>query len=505
MSVRLHRVLASILTLAAAILPREGSAESLPPEAGLEPAISAFGTPDARAVALREVLTRADAWHPRIAAAGYGVDMANARLLEAEGGFDLRLFAGAGRKHFGPYDQRQMHAGVDQPTALWGARLYGGYRNGADFPVYHGDRVTSTDGKVLVGAELPVWRDGPIDERRLRLRQARLGRQEAEAGLLLERIEVLRSAGRTYFVWLAAGEGIEVEEKLFQLADERRTALVEQAASGAIAPIEMVDNDRLIAARRERVVNAQRNLAQAAFRLSLFYRDRSGRPRIAGRGALPKEPPALRPVPPRALDNALARALRDRPEITRNRLARERLEAEKDWAENQRAPDLRVIGEASRDLGATRRYAPFATTHNATEVGLAVRMEWPVQQRVARGRAEAAGAELSLLSQQLQFMQEAIAVQIRAAFAEVSAAQQRVSFIEEALEAARRMEEAERVRFAEGQSSILTINLREEATADLGRQLVEARLEFFGAIMDFKAATGLHQVEDYTRFDVLPP
>jgi hypothetical protein len=48
------------------------------------------------------------------------------------------------------------------------------------------------------------------------------------------------------------------------------------------------------------------------------------------------------------------------------------------------------------------------------------------------------------------------------------------------------------------------LNLREEATAGLARQLIEAQLLFFTSLMDFKATAGLGSVEDFARLQIVP-
>ena len=57
----------------------------------------------------------------------------------------------------------------------------------------------------------------------------------------------------------------------------------EAAAAGEIARIEIVDNQRAVLERKSAVISAERELQNAVFELSLFYRSASGEPQIVSR------------------------------------------------------------------------------------------------------------------------------------------------------------------------------------------------------------------------------
>ena len=59
-----------------------------------------------------------------------------------------------------------------------------------------------------------------------------------------------------------------------------------------------------------------------------------------------------------------------------------------------------------------------------------------------------------------------------------------------------RLEEAERIKFEKGASTILFVNLREQNTADTEVNAVEAEARYYADVADYRAALGV---------DALPP
>ena len=85
----------------------------------------------------------------------------------------------------------------------------------------------------------------------------------------------------------------------------------------------------------------------------------------------------------------------------------------------------------------------------------------------------------------------------RTSEADVRDAQSAILRAAERVEAARRevrlaeeLEEAERTRYAQGDSQLLIVNLREQQTAEAELRAIDARLDHQRAIADLRAARG---------------
>lgn len=445
-----------------------------------------------RALRLDTVLASVARAYPPLLAAKDKVAAADGERLKAAGGFDLLVAAKAGTNVAGKYAEREASVLLEQPTALWGARFYGGYRRGDDFPVYKGAKTTSEAGEAVLGVIVPLLKDGPIDERRLELLRAELAQVAAEAELAQKRLEVAMAAASSYFRWIAAGRDVTVAQTLLTIAEQRDAALTEQVRSGAAAAVTIADNVRLIAVRRVGLIDARRDLAQKSVKLSLYLRDARGRPSVPAGELLPAQfPPLIKPRD-EDLKAGLAIAKQRRPELKLFELARRQLEVELRFAENQGAPSLDLGAEVSQDFGAVQRYAPFegGVSSNKSQVGVSLALKWPVQQRKARGLALKAVAKQRVLLREREFFLDSLTADINAAWIDLQAAHQAAALARDAYWATFRLERAERVAFERGRSDLLTVNLREDKTAESAQKLVKELKSYHEARTAFLALTG---------------
>ena len=182
------------------------------------------------------------------------------------------------------------------------------------------------------------------------MQQARLDIAIAEPVIERQRLDFQRSAARVYWNWVAAGKRLKVADNQVKLAADRDEQLKARVEVGPVANIERIDNQQNIALRNGVLVQAQRGFQQATVELSLFLRDASGAPTLAGADRLP-EFPGIHPVDANTFDSSLRTAFENRPEPRRLGLQRQRALVELRLAENQTLPTLNAVVAASQDVG----------------------------------------------------------------------------------------------------------------------------------------------------------
>ncbi len=441
---------------------------------------------------LDRVLAAADRAHPKVLGAFAGRDEKTSKRLSRQGAFDLRLVGKAGTTPFGEFDRPHGDVWLEQPTPWWGMEFYGGYRNGADFPIYDAKSETSEAGEIRAGMRLPLAKGGPIDGRRRDLAQAGTDVDDASYEILRTRLEIAAKAASSYWKWVAAGQDREVSRALLALALERDAAVKAQVERGAVPALAAVDNQRLILSRRAKLVASERKLQAAAYALSLFLRDEEGDPRVPDSRELPVSMPRADVGAARFDPEALvAEALTRRPELGRLRVARERLQWDVRYADNSALPKVDVLLEVAADFGDKRPYGPDPdlVTKNAAEVGARLELAWPVQRREARGKAAAARAAIRKVDEALRLTRDAIAAEVRDALSEIAAAGERAELAEAAYDAAHRLEEGERRKLELGQSDLLLVQIRESASAEAAREAIAAWADYHAARAWLSAAT----------------
>lgn len=432
---------------------------------------------------LDEVLSSTARAYPLLAAVEQRRMLASADLLSAEGGFDTSWKTRG--SSFAPsyYQSYTIDSVIEQPTTLWGTSVFGGYRLGrGDVPPYYGNIETARGGELRAGVSVPLLRNGSIDRRRAAIEQAKLGQQVAEGDVSLVRIEVMRAAAYRYWDWAMAGRRLSIAKELLAIAQARDEAVHRRSQAGDVAEIDKVDNERAIAERTERVVAFTRSVDQAAIALSLFLRDGQGQPVRPTPARLPLQLPEPQHLHEAPFAGELERALSQRPEIVRLRAQRRQLDLERTWAENQRLPGLDLGIAASRDLG------QGDPRFGRTEIAANVLLDVPLQRRVAKGREQAAIAGIERLRAEEQMARDRVEAEVRDSLSALEAAWKRVGLARRQRGLAIQLEKAERTRFELGESNLLLVNLREQASADAALVEAEALGTWLRAQADYSAA-----------------
>ncbi|MCS6900879.1 MAG: TolC family protein, partial [Myxococcales bacterium] len=259
---------------------------------------------------------------------------------------------------------------------------------------------------------------------------------------------------------------------------------------GDLSAIDRLDNSRAILQRQNQVVSAERTLVREAYALSLFLRTSDGRPLVPGQERLPTsfpEPALLTGSPKDQVEDALNR----RPEMRRLEIRQRQLDAERSLHSNARLPALDLQMKVSRDFGTG------SPTREPTELEASILLDIPIQNRVATGRLARTEAQLARNNAELRLMRDRIEAEVKDAMNAVDMAYRGVEVARRELELARRLEQAERQRFDLGGSSLLVVNLREQATFEAAQREVTALADYQIAYANYRVALG--------ELNLLPP
>ena len=437
-----------------------------------------------KSLLLPEVLASVQTQYPPYLAALIEQDIANGRVRQAMGAFDLNLNAGGAMNLAGYYDGRTGYAMMEQPLPFWGGSVYGGYRLSSGFlPNYNKDR-TGVDGEGVLGFRLPLLRDGTIDRRRASLWQAQIDQELADPIILRQYLDFIRGASVAYYNWVAAGQRLNFTEELLRIAKDRDSAIAEQVKKGASAPIVQVDNQRLVVSREIAVVQALRRFQGAAIELSLFYRTREkAEPIVPERERVPGSFPPHPRMDESQVVADIAKAAIFRPEMRRIELLMEKTEIDRKLAKNNLLPNVDVGIEAGQLFGNNR-----PKDMEVNEVEAKIEFKLPLQRREAKGRVDIADATLERLGNDKRFARDRIAADVRDSYSALIAAHDALKMTRKNVELARQLEKAENERLKQGAADLLALQIREQATFDAQVLEVEAQAEYFRAQANYRAA-----------------
>jgi len=413
-------------------------------------------------------------------------------VIEAWGAFDTKLKGESNNAPLGFYKNYWHGLDLSQPIWNTGGELYAGYFIGRGTPKpWYGERETNAGGDFSLGGRLPLLRDRNFDDRRAGVLAGGIDRRAVEPFIQGQLLMIFREAAAAYWKWVAAGQSFQAEQALLDLADDRVEQIQKRVDAGDLAKIARIDNERLIAGRRAKLIAAERKLQEAAIKLSLFYRDAAGAPIVPTADTAPRSfPPDTPPIEVTADDAATAslasQALARRPELAELAFLRERTCIELKQAKNDYLPLLDFEVEASKDVGQPTSKGdktPF-------ELKASLKGELPVQRRKAAGKIQQVRAKLAQIDAKRKFVANKIVVETQDAVSALLAAKGRIEQASKTVELAEQSLELGRLQFEAGDEDIITLNIREQAVTDARLALIEAQADFHSAVAAVQTALG---------------
>lgn len=439
-----------------------------------------------REVRLREVLQSVESHLPLVEIARKQIEVAQGNEMSAAGAFDFRLQLQAGVLAQ-TYDQQTLDGQLARQLDGTPVELYGGWRRGqGDFRPYEGRSLTGSQGELRGGIKIPLLRDFLADP-------ARTGRSVTqrltEAEKQNARFKILnlkRVASDRYWEWVGAYLQLEAGLRLYRLAEERLSQVQRRAKAGSAAQIDIVEIERMIIQRKAQLIEAERIYQKSALELSLYYRDRAGRPQSAfllPRGfdlyqSLPDES-KLPPNSEAAFNNAMnlrgdlksleeqSTALSERLKLSKNALL-PRLNAQLEYAADRGAPK-----DQERELR-----------------GL-VTLSFPLENRESRGKLASAQAKLDQIEQSKTFLRDQVSQEVLNLQSALWAAHQKAKAMLVDRDLSEKLAQAERTRFRDGLSSLLIVNIREQTANDSIIKALDAIVEFQKLKILYQVAQGL--------------
>jgi outer membrane protein TolC len=301
-------------------------------------------------------------------------------------------------------------------------------------------------------------------------------------------LESVQISAYVYWSWVAAGQAYLVTQELLDVAIERDRAIRRQVELGNLPQTEQQQNERLIASRQAKLIEANRKLQSSAIKLSLFLRDDAGDPVLPSPSELPTQFP--KPTDPRRFDleSDISRALDQRPELRELRVIREIVGVDLQQSENELLPNLTAVMEASKDVG-----YPASSKGDKTpfELEAGLLFDVPLQRNKAYGKIQSAQGKLSQLTLKQQFTVNKIVSEVQDAHSAMIAAYERVGRTRQSVDLATQLVKAEYRSFELGNSDVLRIAIQESAELDARFLEIDALLDYFQARAQYKAAMGI--------------
>ena len=453
------------------------------------------------ALQLQAVLASTIDYYPEIESVLQESAIAQAELLQAQGGFDTKLKASSENTPVGFYETYRSKFGIEQPT-FNGGSVFAGYRFGrGDIEPWYLERNTNELGELKLGANWALLRGKQIDARRVAIWQANLKRSAVEPVIQQQLLFSLRDAEIAYWNWVAAGQVFNLNEKLLEIAKNRINGIDERIKAGDLPDITRTDNDRSILSREVKLIKARAKLEQAAIKLSLYHRDATGLPLIPTAAEVPTLEDADSSIPQKDVSGLIASAIACRPEINLICLDIKKISLDISKARNDLLPELNAQVSVSQDFGDPTSASAVASSSTQTlfvnfdekdefQVDASLFLSQSLQRRKPTGKIRALQSKLQQLQIKQKFLQQKIEAEVRQNYQLTAAASEQAQVAAESLRLARRLSSASRDRYEEGDVDLFEIILREQQELDSAAELIESRFNFLANRANLNASIG---------------
>jgi outer membrane protein TolC len=431
-----------------------------------------------------DILKSSALHYPKILAALQDVEKKKAERQAATGAFDLRMDSDIKTRPSGYYDGQSIDTRLVKPVPGLNAEIYSGYRvSDGTFPIYEDELITQDSGEARIGVIFSLLRDRAIDKRRFGVLKADFGYELAVLGRLLTQLDVQLKAQKAYGAWVAAGEMRYVYRDLLQNAQKRQNILEAKVARGAVAKIILTENKQNILKRRAMLNEAERDLQQASFFLSLFLRDANGQTVIPDYKRLPDQLAIPFSYKKAELDNVAQNVISRRPELQSIIIEKEQQRAELRMGENMLLPKVDLGMEMSQDYGNGPR------SLDQTTGILGIKLSIPLQRELGNGMVNTAQAALNKLDHEQKLIEDTLRVELKNIITDLFLYKQNMDISHDEVSLAQKMEQAERDLLDHGASNLFVLNSREEKSAEARIKNIALKLKLFYTLAAFHAAT----------------
>lgn len=461
-------------------------------------------------IKLSSLMNSVSKYYPEILIAQKEISIAHNEIISSMGSFDFKWNSYGTSNPLGYYVNDRVNTVIEKPTPYQGVSVFAGYRIGnGNFPSYEGKHFTTPGGEVRAGVKLPLWRGREIDEARVKLNKAKIGKGKAYTIYDSEKLRIYKTSIQKYWEWVAAGRQYIIIKNLLNLAKKRVKQLEAIFEAGDIPLIEKKENDRAILEREVYLIEAERYLQKTSLSLSLYFRNKEGKMYLPVPSQIPNDFSDVKKITSKNLEKDVEIAWKKRPEMLAIEMEKRKVYLDLELQKNHLTPQVDLVVVGAQNIGSKRseldkyidtEIAKLTATSTDNQqlldrllkpqMEVSVVLSIPIQTRKQRGKIGSLIGKLSQLNKKNELLKDKIRIEVQDAFSEYENARKEVIIAKKEADLARKLEKMEREKFTLGSSNLLIVNIREQKTAEASAKYIKSLAMRNIAYSYYLAATG---------------
>jgi len=340
---------------------------------------------------------------------------------------------------------------------------------------------------------------------------ARNNEKISEIAFELQLTNLLVQAQKSYWDLVFANQDLGVKQRSLELAQRTLEENKTKVEIGTLAPIDVVQTQADVAARREQLVVSTFNVTSAEDQIKkLTSSDKDPSMFLIKLRALdsPKRPEAVQ-IP--SLEESIRIALENRPEMRQALLDTKNKDIDVRYTHNQKLPTLDVTASYNQNGtggtqivrgtigGAASTIIPGGIadafgqlfSYNYTGYSLGVSFVLPLSNKAADADYERALNEQRLSKSRMEATAQQIALEVRNALTQVEMNRARIETAKTTHELAQKKMEAEQDKFTLGSSTLRFVLEEQRNVAQAESNELQAVVNFTKSLVDLDKAMGL--------------
>lgn len=207
--------------------------------------------------------------HPLAKQANLKAKIGDKSILKAKGGFDPKIFNQIDQKYYNSSQYYSLiHAGLKIPT-WYGIELKTGFESSTGNYLNLQDK-TPNSGLWYGGVSLNLGQGMMIDQRRSELFKAKIYQQSTLSEQNLQLNELIYESGYAYWNWFSSFYSVKVLLEAYQLSEERLQAVKLSMELGDRSAIDTVEARIQVQNRESLLLNYEADLSNSKYKLATY-------------------------------------------------------------------------------------------------------------------------------------------------------------------------------------------------------------------------------------------
>jgi outer membrane protein TolC len=441
---------------------------------------------DTTVFALKDLYEQMRRHHPIVKLANLYPRIAEEEIRIARGNFDPKIEADYVQKtlkdkfYYSYWDSRLK-------APIWIGELKAGYELN-EGELISLENKSPREGLMYAGISIPLGQNLIIDARRAVLRQAKFMQQMAEAERIKELNKLFFTATKDYWEWFFTYRQLILVREGYRLADERYKFVRQRILFGEGANIDSVEARITLQERTVQLRQAEIDFKNAGLILSNHLWQEGSIPLELPENAVPEDLAAIEKISESRLNELLAFAQENHPEIQKIRFKLAQLDIERRFQQDRLKPQINL------NYNLLSAYNPMKFEANneyfANNYKIGFDFSFPILLRKERGKINQTRFKLDQTRfEQTQLARE-ISNQVKTAYNEVVLLEQNIALQESMVANQETLTEAEYQKFRNGESSVFLINARETKLIEMRVKLVALQTKYEKAKVMLRWAAG---------------